>query len=293
VAELPWKDLRLDPFHRTADSLAAVRTFLSLIVLCFALTSAGYADLEIKKAKFGRDTGARDVRGIVEAYVRNGQLSFRVTSSSMGGDINPRQPDYLYIVYRANGQEYSDSVEEGRVFTFKGVGAKAIAPTLGIIPPAAPRVGSLHLTNDLGRTVLVYAVDRQGSWVWQQELRAGEALRTEAAVGQQWKVTSRKNEPLASFVIKAGRNVVNVEGDEITPPAAPARLSFENDHGTPLYVYKIDRFGAWNWVAKLESGGSYGANSQIGEQWIVTDTRGRILREVRVNAQTRAIQIQR
>jgi hypothetical protein len=261
--------------------------------LCLLLVSTALGDLEIKKAKFGRDSGARDVREIVEAYVRNGQLSFRVTSSSMGGDLNPQARDYLYIVYKANGQEYTDSVQEGGVFTFKGVGARALAPTLGFIPPAAPRVASLQLTNEVRGTVLVYAIDRHGSWVWQQELRNGEAWRAEAAVGQRWKVTSRRNEPLASFVIKAGRNVVNVGGDQVATPVTPARLTFENNHGAALSVYKIDRWGAWNWAAKLESGASYAANSPVDERWVVTDARGRILREVRVTPQTRAIQIGR
>ena len=285
------RELRLAARNRSR-SPAPEKSFRLIAALCVVLVSTVQADLEIKKAKFGRDDAARDVRETVEAYVRNGQLSFRVTSSSMGGDLNPRQPDYLYIVYKANGQEYTESVEEGNVFTFKGVGARAVGPALGFIPPSAPRVAPLQVTNDSGRTVLIYAVNRQGSWVWQQELRAGEALRTEAAVGQQWKITSRTNEPLTSFNIKAGRNVVSVAGEEAPSRNVSARVTFQNKHGAPLYVYKLDRAGAWNWAAKLESAASYAANSHIGEQWVVTTSRGRVLREVRVTPQTRSIVIE-
>ena len=111
----------------------AMKSLLFAAAFSLILVSPSWAQIEIRKARFGQDDDHRDVRGIVNEFIREGRLSFRVTSSNMGGDVTPRTTDYFYVVYKSNGQEYTQSVAEGDVFTFKGVNTR---------PVVDPEVGS-------------------------------------------------------------------------------------------------------------------------------------------------------
>lgn len=59
-----------------------------------------------------------------------------------------------------------------------------------------------------------------------------------------------------------------------------ARVRFENGYGQQVYLYELDRWGAWHWKAKLDRGTSYTSAARAGDQWVVTDRRGRVLRQV-------------
>lgn len=67
-------------------------------------------------------------------------------------------------------------------------------------------------------------------------------------------------------------------------PAAGTRLRFENSFGKPVFVYELDRWGAWRWKAQLDIGGVYTAIGQPGDLWTISDRAGRQLRSVRVVA---------
>lgn len=266
-----------------------MKSLLFAAAFSLILVSPSWAQIEIRKARFGQDDDHRDVRGIVNEFIREGRLSFRVTSSTMGGDVTPRTTDYFYVVYKSNGQEYTQSVAEGDVFTFKGVNTRPVVDP----EPVSARLAPVQITNDSGRVALAYSMDRKGRWVWKQEIAADEVLRAEAPVGQQWKFTNRRNEQISSFTVRAGRNVVRVGGADAPEPAGQVRLKFKNNYGSLVYVYKLDRWSAWTWVSQLDRGATYSANAGVGERWILTDNRGRVVRELRVARSMNVVEIDR
>jgi hypothetical protein len=197
----------------------------------------------------------------------------------MGGDMNPKKRDVLEIKYRVNGRKYEDKVEEGDTFTFKGVqGLEPSRPYLGFIPQIAPRSVEVRIVNQLPTTVLVYALDRYGRWLWQGEVASGRSYSDMGVVGQQWKVTDRTNQTLESVTLRSSGNVVT-----LGQPSGPARLRFENTYPSVLYVYKLDRWRQWQWVAQLDPGATYSVNGVYGETWIVIDRHGRTVRQFDVN----------
>jgi len=68
------------------------------------------------------------------------------------------------------------------------------------------------------------------------------------------------------------------------PPAAPSGtpLRFENGYSRAIYVYEMDRWGAWQWKAQLDPGAVYTARGRPGDNWVVSDRNGRVLRQVKV-----------
>lgn len=278
-----------------------------LLFSAFGAPAAHAAKLEVKKARYGRDVRYKDVSDVVEAYLKFNKLSFRVTNQSMGSDPNPGQKDYLFIVYEVNGREFTDTVDEGEVFTFKGVeGVDRDRGFLGIVPPAAPATAPLNVQNSSGRTALLYALDRHGRWIWVTEISEGKSYSTTGAIGQQWKVTNRAQETLREITIRSGRNDVQIisAGDSGRPgggggyrPNPPVgntiRVQFENGVYRRVYLYTASRWGAWEWQAQLETGDVFGANARVGEKWVVTDVRGRVLEEIIITPSARRINIAR
>lgn len=74
-----------------------------------------------------------------------------------------------------------------------------------------------------------------------------------------------------------------------SPSGVPLR--FESSYSRILYVYELDKWGAWQWKAQLDPGSVYSARGQAGDNWVVTDRNGRIVRQVRVTSNMAPIQL--
>jgi hypothetical protein len=261
-----------------------------LAILLFCLASQALAGLEIKKARYGTTSGYRDVRGIVEAYLRNNNLSFLVNSRSMGGDPTPRQTDFLFIVYEVNGREYTDTIVEGSVFTFRGVAnVQPARPVLNIplLRPAAPTTSQMVIVNKSSLTGHTYSVDRYGQWVWVALVNKGQTITVTGQVGQEFIVADPSKRVLGRERI--GRSTTTLwayEPEERTPVShargQAAETRFDNAGYRTLYLYNVDSLGRWNWMATLEPGNGYNAASTVGETWIATDTSNRVVRQITV-----------
>lgn len=266
--------------------------FLSLLAVLFvALTASAWADLEIKKARYGTTNKYVDVEHILEAYVRANTLSIPVNTRTMKADPNPRGKDYLFVVYRLDGREYTDTVEEGDVFTFKGLSnVRPIRPPLPFLKPSIPSIEQITVINRSGLPVRVYNIDRYNKWNWAANVRNGEKINLNAQIGQEWVAVDNASNVLARERISPDRNVLLVE-PPYTPPSRPPypgggfqggnqRVKFENSGGRTVYVYNLDRWGNWTWKASLEPRGSYSASADLGETWILTDRSNRVIRQV-------------
>lgn len=259
------------------------RALVSFQVILFGslLTSAS-AELDIRLARYGDTANYRDVRGIIEAYVRSNTLSFPVNPRSMGGDPNPRRDDYLYIEYTANGRDYKASEGDGKIFTFKGVGVRPPI-NLPVLRPPAPLSSPLRVVNRSGSLVRVYAVDRYGRWSWAENVGHGSSFAAQAQVGQDWVVTDARNQVLEQYRIRTGDNTVILQPRFAPPgPGQLSRVRFENTSRRSLYLYNLDRWGGWNWRANLEPYGVYEAATRPGEEWVATDRANRVIEQVRI-----------
>jgi hypothetical protein len=193
---------------------------LPLVALLFtALTSSAMADLEIKKARYGNTTSYRDVRGILTAYLRNNTLSFPVNARSMGGDPTPGGMDFLFAVYAVDGREFTDTVPQGKVFTFKGLAdVRPVRPPMNLpfLNPISPVTAPLLVINRTPSRLRIYNVDRYQQWVWTADIERGQTLSFRARVGETWIVADPANHVLGQERIRRGDNRLMAE-----PPAPP------------------------------------------------------------------------
>lgn len=263
--------------------------FFLVLALTFALLAGrAFAGTEIRKARYGNETISRDVRGIIEAYLRNNTLTFPVNARTMGGDPNPKQPDYLSITYAVDEREYSEAVPDGGVFTFKGLGnLQTPRPFFPLFKPSGPGSAPLVIVNRSEGPAAIYGIDRYGQWVWTASLSKGQTLTLTGQVGQHWLATDESNRVLARTRISRGDNLMWVTAPEDRPPPGGFRgeeawIRFENTSYKSIYLYNLDSLGRWNWMATLEPGGGYSASTHVGESWIATETSNRLIRQVTV-----------
>ncbi len=267
-----------------------LRVLPLLVALLLGFSLSASADLEIKKARYGNTSSYRDVSDVIAAYLRHNTLSFPVNARSMGGDPSPRTADYLFIVYRVGGREFTDTVAEGGVFTFQGVpNVEPARPLLNLrfLPPATPLTAPLLVINRSGSNIQLYCVDRYGQWVWVGDMITGQTLTMSAQVRQEWLAVDPSSRTLARTRISRGDNTLWIDQPGIRAPLAgyrggEASVRFENTYYRPRYLYNLDSQGRWNWMATIESGGGYSASTEIGQTWIVTDTSNRVVRQITV-----------
>ena len=268
-------------------NLRVLPIFLLVAVL---LAAPAFADLEIKTARYGTTSSYRDVRDVLTAFLRNNTLSFPVNARSMGGDPTPRERDSLYIEYRAGGRDYTETVAEGGIFTFHGLGnVEPARPFLNLpfLHPPTPLAVPLLIINRSSLDVVIYSIDRYGTWVWVADMNKDQTITLSAQVGQEWIAADSANHILARQKIARVNNTLWVNEPGTRTPVSGYRgeeawVRFENAHYSSLYLYNLDSQGRWNWMATIEPGGGYSASTSIGELWIATDTSNRVIRQVTV-----------
>lgn len=261
---------------------ARLRLFLPILILA-GLVNSALAGLNIKLARYGNLNNYRDVRKIVEAYVRSNTLSFPISAQTMGGNPNPGRNNFFYIEYEANGRSFQSSTDEGGIFTFQGIAGVRPPPKLPILRPPAPSAAPLRVINRTGSDISVYAIDRYGRWAWAKDLTHGSNFTAHGQVGQDWVITDSRRQVLEQYRIRVGANTVTLH-PRFTPPGpgAPSRVRFENANRDVLYLYNVDRWGGWNWMALLEPYGVYEAATRPGEEWIATDRANGLVKQIRI-----------
>ncbi len=288
VARTPWRRSRLTlAAAAEMNRRMTGRILLRLTLFLASFANAAWADLTIKTARYGTDTSFRDVRGILEAYLRNNTLSFPVNARSMGGDPNSGQHNFLHIIYDANGREFTDTVPEGGVFTFQGLpNVHPVRPPLNLpfLRPSTPITEPLVVVNRSGLAIRIYCIDRFGQWVWAANMIKGQTITLNGQLGQEWIAADDSNRVLARGRLTRGDNILWVNEPGERAPAGGFRgeeawVRFENTSYRPLYLYNLDSLGRWNWMATLEPTGGYSASTRVGETWIATDTANHVVRQ--------------
>jgi len=113
-----------------------------------------------------------------------------------------------------NGREFTDTVPEGGIFTFKGLSdVRPVRPPLNLpfLPPSAPLSAPLVVVNRTGLTIRVYNVDRFGQWVWAANMIKGQTITLQARVGETWIAADFSNRVLGSNRISRGQNMFVVD----------------------------------------------------------------------------------
>jgi hypothetical protein len=191
---------------------------------------------------------------------------------------------------RAGRRDYTDTVPEGGVFTFRGLAnVEPARPFLNLpfLRPATPLAVPLLIINRSGSNVRIYSIDRFGQWVWVADLIKDLTITLNAQVGQEWVAADDSNHLLARERISRGDNTLWVNEPGVKSPVGSYRggeawVRFENSHYSSLYLYNLDSLGRWNWMATIEPGGGYSASTEIGQLWIATDTSNHVVRQLTV-----------
>jgi hypothetical protein len=246
--------------------------FFLPILIFGSLLSSALADLDVKLARYGNAKNYRDVRKIVEAYVRSNTLSFPVNANTMGGNPNRGGENFLYIEYTVDGRGYKGSTNEGGVFTFQGIANVRPPSRFPILQPPAPSAAPLRVVNRSGGSVSIYAIDRYGQWTWAENLNNGGTFSAHGQVGQDWVITDARRQVLEQYRVRAGENTVTLYPRYVPPgPGGLMRVRFENMSRTPLFLYQVDQWGGWSWRGFLEPYGVHEAATRAGDQWVATN----------------------
>ena len=180
-----------------------LRTPLLALLVLFATVASGLAELRIRSAYYGRPDNNRDVKQVLENYVRHGIYSFRVSGRSMGVEPNPGRTDYLRVVYDLNGRRQTTDAQEGQLFTFAGISETG---KIGSYYTATVRI-----SNGTSQDLAAYSIDRYGVWRWQAFIPPGGTATDTGIVGQRWAVSNRAGVVLRQFTIEPRENRVYVD----------------------------------------------------------------------------------
>jgi hypothetical protein len=271
------------------------RTFLRIVVLLLALAVNAEARIEILKARYGSDaSGYYDVRAVIDAYIRHNQLSFLISSESMGVRQQRGQRYQLKIEYNTDGEVFRDTVRDGDVFTFQGGrGFNPLKPLLGLslfLPPP-PSTATIEIINQRALPVSVYSLDRFRTWTWNADVQPGQSFVATATVGQNWKIIEDREggTVLSSVIVERGGNRVTLAGNEerrgrFAPlPASRSRMqerdpgvAFENRYGTAVWLWKYSpRQEKFVLIADIAPGDEFREPSTADDSWIATDHQNR------------------
>ncbi len=184
---------------------------LGLVAFCFTAMSA--QGIEILQASYGVKGAAVDVRQRVQGVVNRGQYSFPVTNAFFGADPAPRRGKGVYVVYVANGRQFTQTVSENQTFTFRhrdgGYGGPPAYPPGGPGPAYGGGAGGqIRFVSNSPAPVKVYLVNPYGGWQFLANLPPGGRFSTPAQPGQKFIVADPYNRVLREIRARPGGETV-------------------------------------------------------------------------------------
>ena len=182
----------------------------ALVLAALGFTAATSQAIEILQASYGVKGAAIDVSDRVQGLVNRGQYSFPVTNAFFGADPAPRRGKGVYVVYVANGRQFTQTVSENQIFTFRhrerGYGGAPYSPA-GPIYEGGAR-GQIRFVSDAAAPVRVYVVNPYGGWQIVANLPPGGQFSTPAQPGQRFVVADSSNRVLREIRARPGGETV-------------------------------------------------------------------------------------
>lgn len=88
------------------------------VIIISAPTATIASGFDITKAQYGYPGNMTDVTDAIRNYVKNGEISLKVSPSSVGiPDPNPNKQKVLEVDYTLNGAKNSESIKDGSTFS--------------------------------------------------------------------------------------------------------------------------------------------------------------------------------
>ena len=178
-----------------------LRIFLILTVVGCATASA--QGVRIVRASYGVRGGGMDVRGRLQALVNRGQFSFRVTNRFFGRDPAPGRSKGVFVVYVANGRQFTQEAAENTTFTFRNVGGGPRPPS----PPVGPAT-EMRFHSQSRAPARIYLINPWGRWEFVSNLNPGARFSTPSRAGERFVVTDSFNRILREVTARRGAETV-------------------------------------------------------------------------------------
>lgn len=182
---------------------------LGLVALGFTAVTA--QAIEILQASYGVKGAAIDVCQRVQGMVNRGQFSFPVTNAFFGADPAPRRGKGVYVVYVANGRQFTQTVSENQTFTFRhrdgGYGGPSPYPPGGPVYGGGPGA-QIRFVSNSSVPVRVYLINPYGGWQFLANLPPGGRFSTPAQPGQRFIVADPYNRVLQEIRARPGGETV-------------------------------------------------------------------------------------
>ncbi len=176
-----------------------LRAFVVFAIVGCATASA--QGVRIVRASWGVQGRGSDVTGQLQALVNRGQFSFPVTTRFFGFDPAPGRSKGVFVVYRANGRQFTQEASEGRTFTFRNIGSGPVAPPSG-------RLGQMRFVSQSRAPVRVYLINSWGRWEFLSTLSPGARFSTPARPGQRFVVTDPFNQIVRDATARLGGDTI-------------------------------------------------------------------------------------
>jgi hypothetical protein len=179
--------------------LPILRVFVVFAIVGCA--SANAQGVRIVRASWGVQGRGSDVTGQLQTLVNRGQFSFPVTTRFFGFDPAPGRSKGVFVVYRANGRQFTQEASEGSTFTFRNIGGGQVAPPFG-------RPGEMRFVSQSRAPVRVYLINPWGRWEFLSNLSPGARFSTPARRGQRFVVTDRFNRIVRDVTARSGGETI-------------------------------------------------------------------------------------
>jgi hypothetical protein len=180
-------------------SLPLLRAFIVFAIVSCATANA--QGVRIVRASWGVQGRGSDVTDRVQALVNRGQFSFPVTTRFFGFDPAPGRSKGVFVVYRANGRQFTQEASEGSTFTFRHIGG-------GPVPPPSGRPGEMRFLSQSRAPVRVYLINPWGGWQFLSNLPPGGRFSTPARPGERFIVTDSSHRILRDATARRGGETI-------------------------------------------------------------------------------------